>query len=66
MTTYALENSQEYSRYFHDIDSISCFLTQAGFHIIHTKIYDEQLCVDFERTKLAKQIDILIEVFASK
>jgi hypothetical protein len=66
MTTYISKNGGTYHRHFHSEDSISHFLKNAGFHIIHVKSYDEQLCVDFQRTKPSSCIDHLIEVYASK
>jgi len=66
MTTYTSSHGDTYSRYFHTQDSISDFLTKAGFHVTHVKAYDEQLCIDFERTKPSKHIDHLIEVYAHK
>lgn len=66
MTTYSAKNGGSYSRFFHSPDSIIHFLTKAGFQIQHVKTYDEQLYVDFQRTKLSNEIDNLIEVFASK
>jgi ubiquinone/menaquinone biosynthesis C-methylase UbiE len=66
LTTYSAENGSSRSRYFHDQESISKFLTSAGFYISHVKTYEEHLCLDFQRTKPEKQIASLIEVFASK
>lgn len=66
MTTYTSKNGGTYSRHFHSEDSISDFLKNAGFHIAHVKSYDEQLCIDFQRTKLSSDSDNLIEIYASK
>lgn len=66
MTTYISESGHSLSRFFHDKDSIQTFLSAAGFHINHIKTYNEQLCIDFHRTKPSKQPDALIEVLASK
>lgn len=66
MTTCTSKNGGTYSRYFHSEDSISAFLKNAGFHIIHIKSYDEQLCIDFQRTKPSSDSDNLIEIYASK
>lgn len=66
MTTYTSKNGNIYSRYFHTEDSICYFLTNAGFPITHIKTYDEQLCIDFQRTKPSNNIDNLIEVYTSK
>lgn len=61
LTTYS-----SYSRYFHSKGSITRYLSAAGFTISHTDSYQERLCVDFQRTKLADQIDSLIEVVGIK
>lgn len=65
LTTYS-SGGNSYSRYFHTEDSIQNYLTLAGFSIKHIDSYTEQLCIDFERTIPAKQIDSLIEVLAIK
>lgn len=65
LTTYS-SGSQSYSRYFHNQESISHDLSQAGFTIQNIDAYQEQLCVDFQRTQLADQIDSLIEVLGVK
>lgn len=65
MTTYT-SGGHAYSRYFHTERSIQEALILAGFSIEHTSAYDEQLCVDFERTQKARHIDHLIEVLAIK
>lgn len=66
MTTYTSKNGSTYSRYFHSESSICDFLKTAQFKIIHVISYNEQLYVDFQRTKLSQNIDNLIEVYASK
>lgn len=66
MTTYTSKNGGIYSRCFHSEDSISDCLEKAGFHITHVKSYEEQLCIDFQRTKLSSNSDSLIEIYASK
>lgn len=65
LTTYS-SGSSSYSRYFHSQESISHYLSQACFTIQHIDAYEEQLCVDFQRTVLADQIDSLIEVLGVK
>ncbi len=65
MTTYT-SNGHTYSRYFHTQESIQNHLTSSGFRIQSTKAYPEQLCIDFQRTQLAQQLDSLIEVLATK
>lgn len=65
LTTYSSEG-KSYSRYFHSQESIKEHLSLAGFTIKGMDAYQEQLCVDFERTKPSSQIDSLIEVIAVK
>ena len=65
MTTY-ISNGNSYSRYFHTEESIQSFLISSGFRIERINTYEEQLCVDFHRTQLSPQTDVLIEVLASK
>lgn len=64
-TTYSSEG-KTYSRYFHSQESIKEHLSLAGFTVKHMDAYQEQLCVDFQRTKPSSQIDTLIEVVALK
>lgn len=66
LITYKSDNGQFYSRYFHTENSIEGYLRTSGFIVQHVKSYEEHLCVDFERTKLSRTIDDLIEVLASK
>lgn len=63
LTTYS-SGLKSYSRYFHSGESIKHHLSLAGFKIKHIDAYQEQLCVDFQRSKLSDQIDSLIEVLA--
>jgi cyclopropane fatty-acyl-phospholipid synthase-like methyltransferase len=65
LTAYAA-NGSTFNRFFHTRESIQEFLTDAGFRIDHIKTYNEQLCIDFQRTKLAMREDALIEVLAYK
>ncbi|SRR5581483_10276037 len=65
MTTYTSQG-HSYSRYFHTPESIQAYLVASGFQIQHVKIYEEQLCTDFHRTLPSEQIDVLIEVLATK
>ncbi len=65
MTTYT-SNGHSYSRYFHSMDSIQHFLHSSQFSIQHAKKYDEQLCIDFQRTQPSANKDVLIEVLAAK
>jgi ubiquinone/menaquinone biosynthesis C-methylase UbiE len=65
MTTY-MSNGHSYSRYFHSKDSIQNFLKSFNFSVQHVKMYDEQLCIDFQRTQPSACKDALIEVLASK
>lgn len=53
-----------YSRYFHTEESISKYVTEAGFNIAYTKSYDEHLYVDFMRTELSPKTDNVIELLA--
>ena len=53
-------------RFFHTTSSITHHIKGAGFTIGHISEYDEQLCIDFERTQLARSVDNLIEVLAAK
>lgn len=61
LTTY-FSGGKPYSRYFHSQESITHYLTIAGFTIEHVEEYQEQLCVDFHRTQLSNHVDTLIEV----
>lgn len=65
LTTYLSDNAW-YSRFFHSEESIQHYLKLVGFSIRHIDTYQEQLCIDFERTKPSKNLDNLIEVLASK
>lgn len=65
LTTY-FSNGNLHSRYFHSEESIQRYLKLAGFSIKHIDSYNEQLCIDFQRTTPSKQIDTLIEVLAIK
>lgn len=65
LTTYVSDGTS-YARYFHSEESIQNHLTLAGFSIKHVNTYNEKLCIDFERTMPAKQIDSLIELLAIK
>lgn len=65
LTTYS-SGGRTYSRYFHTPKSIKYHLSQAGFTITRMDAYQERLCVDFQRTQLASQIDSLIEILAVK
>lgn len=66
LTTYTSTNGNTYSRFFHTENSIQEYLRNVGFKIKDVKSYKEQLCVDFQRTKLSNHIDVLIEVLAFK
>ena len=65
LTTYS-SAGKSYSRYFHSQQSIQAYLSLAGFIIKHTDAYREQLCVDFQRSKLSGHVDSLIEVLATR
>ena len=66
LTTYISNDGNSYSRFFHTENSIQEYLRDSGFRIQHIKSYEEQLCIDFQRTKLSNYIDELIEVLSSK
>lgn len=58
--------THSYSRYFHTEESISKYVTDAGFNLAYTKTYNEHLYVDFMRTELSPQTDNVIELLAAK
>jgi hypothetical protein len=58
--------SYSYSRYFHTEESISKYVTEAGFDVTYVKAYDEHLYVDFMRTELSPKTDNVIELLAVK
>lgn len=64
-TTYT-SNGYSYSRYFHSEESIQNYLRSSGFFVKYAKSYEEQLCIDFRRTQLSSQVDVLIELLAVK
>lgn len=66
LTTYTSNDGNPCSRFFHTENSIQEYLRASGFKIQHVKSYEEQLCIDFQRTKLSNYIDDLIEVLSSK
>ncbi len=66
LTTYTSNNGDSYSRFFHTEHSIQEYLKAAGFTIQSIKSYEEQLCIDFQRTKPSNHIDLLIEVLANR
>ncbi|MFV0339820.1 MAG: class I SAM-dependent methyltransferase [Parachlamydiaceae bacterium] len=66
LTTYTSNNGNSYSRFFHTEHSIQEYLKAAGFTIQSIKSYDEQLCIDFQRTRPSNYIDLLIEVLANR
>lgn len=53
-------------RYFHDKESISNHITQAGFKIGYVKSFDEGLFQDFNRTIKSDKHDNLIELVTVK
>lgn len=65
LTTYTFQNNA-YSRHFQTEESIQTYLRSAGFLIEQIQCYEEQLCVDFKRTQLSPNMDVLIEVIATK
>lgn len=65
LTTY-YSNGNTYSRYFHSEASIKHHIQLQGFSVQHLCSYQEQLCIDFQRSIPANHIDTLIEVLATK
>ncbi len=63
LTTYP-SGGKWHSRFFHSRESIASYLVSAKFSIQHMDSYEEQLCIDFQRTTLSQHIDCLIEVLA--
>lgn len=55
-----------YSRYFHDIKSITEHCENAGFQVSEIKQYDEKLFKDFMRVEPADNTDNIIELVATK
>ncbi|MBA3722915.1 MAG: class I SAM-dependent methyltransferase [Parachlamydiaceae bacterium] len=66
ISTYVSSEGITYKRYFHTETSIQDYLTTAGFKIKNTKSFEEQLYIDFQRTRPSSNIDSLIEVLAAK
>lgn len=54
------------TRYFHTPESIRQHLEQAGFDVVGTQEYQEQLYKDFMRKEISPNFDHIIEVIASK
>lgn len=52
-------------RYFHTPETIIKHLTKAGFEVEYHKSYNEQLYIDFMRTKVSPRLDPVIEVHAN-
>ncbi len=65
MTRYT-SNHGSFSRYFHSEESIQEYLRSSQFQIKYATSYEEQLCIDFQRTEPASQLDVLIETLAIK
>lgn len=65
-TDKATGKTHSYSRYFHTEESISNYVTQAGFTVAYAKSYDERLFIDFMRTVPSTKTDNVIELLASK
>ncbi len=62
---YPDQNVTRYRR-FHNKESITDFLTKAGFTVSNIEEYSEQLYIDYSRTKISNNVDILIQVTAKK
>ncbi|MEK7059400.1 MAG: methyltransferase domain-containing protein [Patescibacteria group bacterium] len=54
------------SRFFHTEDSISQYVTDAGFKVSYTKSYDEDLYADFMRTVKVPELNNVIELLTVK
>lgn len=66
LTTYRSNDGNSHSRFFHTEYSIQEYLKSSGFTVEYVNSYEEQLCIDFQRTKLSHHLDDLIEVLSSK
>lgn len=70
MTTYISrpnkDITEERRRFFHTVESLSQFITNAGFHIKSTSEYDEKLFHGYARTVTVDHSDNLIELVAIK
>lgn len=66
LTTYTSNDGNSYSRFFHSENSIQEYVKASGFTVQQVKSYQEQLCIDFQRTKPSNYIDTLIEILVSK
>lgn len=67
-TSYDKETGEPriHSRYFHTQESINGHLAAAGFRIVSTQSYWEQLYSDFKRQKVSGHLDHLVETVAEK
>jgi|688.fasta_scaffold11209_2 SAM-dependent methyltransferase len=66
LTTYKDNHGISYTRYFHSEESMTNYLLKADFQPYRIKNYQEQICVDFQRTQLSTHVDSLLEVLALK
>lgn len=64
--TYGTPDVKYCYRRLHSEDSISEFLSEAGFEVEYTKVYDEYLSPDFNRDHMNDKPSELIEVLALK
>ncbi len=58
--------SEERERFFHSVESLTEFVTKAGFTIIGKTQYDEKLFHDYDRLVKVDYADNLIEIIAQK
>ncbi len=66
LTSYVFPDGTPYSRYFHDLTSMTEHLTSAGFTIVEKAEYSEQLCWDYKRMRKSELEINLVEVIAQK
>lgn len=71
LTTYTYTNSAGTDehlvrRFFHSEDSLSQYISSAGFDIRYIKSYDEHLFKDFKRAVQSSETDNVIELLAVK
>jgi len=66
LKTYGTDNVKYCYRRLHSEASIRKFLENAGFTVKYTKVYEEQLSIDYERKNINDKASELIEVLATK
>jgi cyclopropane fatty-acyl-phospholipid synthase-like methyltransferase len=65
-TTCVGGNGDSYSRYYHTEQTLADAVIRAGFVVNSTETYDEQLYIDFMRTKIAPTLDNVVALVATK